>query len=67
MFLDLHPLVIHFPIALFSSAVLFDFIAVIFKKDELLITRPEKYDKKKDIRTLNWYQRFWDQRQNKTI
>ena len=38
MFLDLHPLVIHFPIALFSSAVLFDFIAVIFKKDELLIT-----------------------------
>ena len=38
MFLDLHPLVIHFPIALLSSAVLFDFIAVIFKKDELLIT-----------------------------
>ena len=28
-------------------------------KNELLITRPEKYDKKKDIRTLNWYQRFW--------
>jgi hypothetical protein len=26
---------------------------------EELITRPEKYDKKKDIRTLNWYQRFW--------
>ena len=24
-------------------------------------------DKKKDIRTLNWYQRFWDQRQDKTI
>ena len=38
MFLDLHPLVIHFPIALLSSAVLFDFIAVVFKKDELLIT-----------------------------
>ena len=38
MFLDLHPLVIHFPIALLSSAVLFDFIAVIFKKNELLIT-----------------------------
>ena len=28
-------------------------------KNELLITRPEKYDKKKDIRTLDWYQRFW--------
>ena len=38
MLLDLHPLVIHFPIALLSSAVLFDFIAVVFKKDELLIT-----------------------------
>ena len=26
------------------------------------------YDKKKkDIRTLNWYQRFWYPRQNKTI
>jgi len=36
-------------------------------KNELLITRPEKYDKKKNIRTLNWYQRFWDQRQDKTI
>ena len=25
------------------------------------------YDKKKDIRTLNWYQRFWYQRQDKKI
>jgi hypothetical protein len=25
------------------------------------------YDKKKDIRTLNWYQRFWYPRQNKKI
>jgi len=24
-------------------------------------------EKQKDIRTLNWYQRFWDQRQDKTI
>ena len=24
-------------------------------------------DKKKDIRTLNWYQRFWYPRQDKTI
>ena len=38
MFLELHPLVIHFPIALFSSAVLFDWIAIVFKKNELLIT-----------------------------
>ena len=35
MFLELHPLVIHFPIALFSSAVLFDCIAIVFKKNEL--------------------------------
>ena len=38
MFLELHPLVIHFPIALFSSAVLFDWIAIVFKKNELLMT-----------------------------
>ena len=38
MFLELHPLVIHFPIALFSSAVLFDCIAIVFKKSELLMT-----------------------------
>ena len=38
MFLELHPLVIHFPIALFSSAVLFDCIAIVFKKNELLMT-----------------------------
>ena len=38
MFLELHPLVIHFPIALFSSAVLFDCIAIVFKNNELLIT-----------------------------
>ena len=38
MFLDLHPLVIHFPIALFSSAILFDLISIIYKKNELLIT-----------------------------
>ena len=38
MFLELHPLVIHFPIALFSSAVLFDSIAIVFKKNELLMT-----------------------------
>ena len=38
MFLELHPLVIHFPIALFSSAVLFDFIAIVFKKNELFMT-----------------------------
>tara|TARA_R100001082_G_C4247406_1_gene110001 strand:+ start:166 stop:294 length:129 start_codon:yes stop_codon:yes gene_type:complete len=24
-------------------------------------------DKKKDIRTLSWYQRFWYSRQDKTI
>ena len=28
-------------------------------KDEMLITRDKLYDKKTDIRTLNWYQRFW--------
>ena len=38
MFLELHPLVIHFPIALFSSAVLFDCVAIVFKNNELLIT-----------------------------
>lgn len=32
-----HPLFIHFPIALFSSAVLFDFISILFNKTELLI------------------------------
>jgi len=37
MLLDLHPLVIHFPIALFSSAVLFDYISIIYKKNELLV------------------------------
>ena len=37
MLLDLHPLVIHFPIALFSSAVLFDFISIIYSKNELLV------------------------------
>lgn len=26
-----------------------------------------KNEKKKDIRTLNWYQRFWYSIQNKTI
>ena len=38
MFLDLHPLVIHFPIALFSSAILFDFVSILFNKTELLNT-----------------------------
>ena len=38
MFLELHPLVIHFPIALFSSAFLFDCIAIVFKKNELFMT-----------------------------
>ena len=38
MFLDLHPLVIHFPIALFSSAILFDFISILYNKTELLNT-----------------------------
>ena len=38
MFLELHPLVIHFPIALFSSAVLFDCVAIVFKNNELLLT-----------------------------
>lgn len=37
MLIDLHPLVIHFPIALFSSAVLFDFISIIYSKNELLV------------------------------
>ena len=37
MIYDLHPLVIHFPIALFSSAVLFDYISIIYKKNELLV------------------------------
>ncbi|HCV82404.1 MAG TPA: hypothetical protein DGQ38_15285 [Zunongwangia profunda] len=38
MFIDLHPLVIHFPIALLSSAILFDFIGIIFNNKELLVT-----------------------------
>jgi hypothetical protein len=33
-------------------------------KDEMLITRDKLYDKKTDIRTLNWYQRFWYPRQD---
>jgi uncharacterized membrane protein len=31
--LNIHPLFVHFPIALLSTAVLFDFIGIIFKKD----------------------------------
>ena len=37
MLVEWHPLFIHFPIALFSSAVLFDFISILFNKTELLI------------------------------
>jgi hypothetical protein len=35
---------------------------LVANKDELLITRDKLYDKKKDIRALNWYQRFWYKR-----
>ena len=31
------------------------------------MTENKKNDKKKDIRTLNWYQRFWYPRQNQEI
>ena len=33
-------------------------------KNEMLITRDKLYEKKTDIRTLNWYQRFWYPRQD---
>ena len=32
---NIHPLIIHFPIALLSTGLFFDFIAVIFKRDDL--------------------------------
>ena len=35
MMVEVHPLVIHFPIALLSSAILFDFLYIISKQNDL--------------------------------
>ena len=37
MMYDLHPLVIHFPIALFSAAILFDLLFLIFNNNDFFV------------------------------
>ena len=37
MMYDLHPLVIHFPIALFSAAILFDLLFLIFNNNDFYV------------------------------